>query len=53
MERLAAPARMQNRGARDVPDPIARRDIVAYLPQESGRRDSGPKAKTAAQGAGY
>jgi cytochrome c oxidase assembly protein Cox11 len=36
-----------------VPDPIARRDIVAYLRQESEQRGSGPKAKTAAQGTGY
>jgi cytochrome c oxidase assembly protein subunit 11 len=37
-----------------VPDPIARRDIVAYLQQESEQRSSGPKAKTTAtQGSGY
>ena len=41
-----------------VPDPIARRDIVAYLRQESERRGSGLKAKAAkikaaAQGTGY
>jgi cytochrome c oxidase assembly protein Cox11 len=32
-----------------VPDPIARRDIVAYLRQESERRDSKRKTKTAGQ----
>ncbi len=36
-----------------VPDPIARRDIVAYLQQESKQRGSGLKAKNAAQGADY
>jgi cytochrome c oxidase assembly protein subunit 11 len=34
-----------------VPDPIARRDIVAYLQQQSEQR--GGKAETAAQGTGY
>jgi cytochrome c2 len=37
-----------------VPDPIARRDIVSYLRQESEQRDSGGlKAKTAVQGSAY
>jgi cytochrome c oxidase assembly protein subunit 11 len=36
-----------------VPDPIARRDIVAYLRQESAERGSGLKAKAAAHGTGY
>jgi cytochrome c oxidase assembly protein subunit 11 len=36
-----------------VPDPIARRNIVAYLRQESEQRGSGLRAKTAAQGTGY
>jgi hypothetical protein len=36
-----------------VPDPVARRDIVAYLRQESEQRDSGLKAKDAAKGTGY
>jgi cytochrome c oxidase assembly protein Cox11 len=36
-----------------VPEPIARRDIIAYLRQESEQRGSGPKAKTAAHGPGY
>ena len=36
-----------------VPDPIARRDIVAYLQQESKQRGSGLKAKNAAQGPDY
>jgi cytochrome c oxidase assembly protein subunit 11 len=34
-----------------VPDPIARRDIVAYLRQESSQRSSALKAKTTAVGA--
>ena len=36
-----------------VPDPIARRDIVAYLQQESKQRGSELKAKNAAQGPDY
>jgi cytochrome c oxidase assembly protein subunit 11 len=36
-----------------VPDPIARRDIVAYLKQESEQRGSHVTAKTEAQGSGY
>jgi cytochrome c oxidase assembly protein subunit 11 len=36
-----------------VPDPIARRDIVAYLRQESEQRSSALKAKTAARGGAY
>jgi cytochrome c oxidase assembly protein Cox11 len=36
-----------------VPDPIARRDIVAYLQQESAQRGSPLKAKTAAKVPGY
>jgi cytochrome c oxidase assembly protein subunit 11 len=36
-----------------VPDPIARRDIVAYLRQESEQRGSGLKVKAAAGGTGY
>jgi cytochrome c oxidase assembly protein subunit 11 len=39
-----------------VPDPIARRDIVAYLQQESeqhGARTTAKTAKTAAQGSSY
>jgi cytochrome c oxidase assembly protein subunit 11 len=36
-----------------VPDPIARRDIVAYLRQESEQRGSGLKTKAAAQRMGY
>ena len=36
-----------------VPDPIARRDIVAYLRQESEQRGNRLKAKTAAKGTGY
>jgi cytochrome c oxidase assembly protein Cox11 len=36
-----------------VPDPIARRDIVAYLQQESERRGSKLKASAAGQGTGY
>jgi cytochrome c oxidase assembly protein subunit 11 len=36
-----------------VPDPIARRDIVAYLRQQSEQRGSGLKAKSAAGGTGY
>jgi cytochrome c oxidase assembly protein subunit 11 len=36
-----------------TPDPISRRDIVAYLERESEQRGSGLKAKTAAHGTGY
>lgn len=36
-----------------VPDPIARRDIIAYLRQESAQRRNGPTAKTAGRGTGY
>jgi cytochrome c oxidase assembly protein subunit 11 len=36
-----------------VPDPIARRDIVAYLQQESAQNGSHAPAKTAARGSGY
>jgi cytochrome c oxidase assembly protein Cox11 len=36
-----------------VPDPIARRDLVAYLRQESEQRSSGLTAKTAPHGTGY
>jgi cytochrome c oxidase assembly protein Cox11 len=36
-----------------IPDPIARRNIVAYLQQESEQRGRGLKAKTTAQGTGY
>ena len=36
-----------------VPDPIARRDIVAYLQQQSRQHGGGPPPKAAAQGSGY
>ena len=36
-----------------VPDPIARRDIVAYLRQESEQRGRGPKTKSVSQNAAY
>jgi len=35
-----------------VPDPIARRDIIAYL-QQVGEQHRKPEAKSAAQGSGY
>jgi len=36
-----------------VPDPIARRDIVAYLQQESAQQAGGGKAKSTTQGTGF